>query len=191
MGFLSSLVGAGDLLGGVGRALFGGGNKAVKRVGQGLDEARTAITDQYGNATSRLDQYATLGADSTGFLRQLLGMDGGTAGGEALSRFRDSTGYRDTMNAALGGVTSNAAARGLLGSSGTGKVFQTTAANVAQGSFGDFLNRLLQQQQIGYGASKAQSALDAGLGDALAGNSIEKGEVMSKKKSFLGSIFGG
>lgn len=191
MGFLSNFVGGGDLLGGIGRALFGGGNKAVKRVGQGLDEARGALTDQYGQASSRLDPYAAAGSDSTSFLRQLLGMDGGTAGGEALSHFRDSTGYKDTMNAALNGVGSNAAARGLLGSSGTGKVFQNTASQIAQGSFGDFLNQLLGQQQVGLTAAKGQSGIDMGLGDALAGNSVEKGNTMSQKKSFLGSIFGG
>lgn len=180
----------GSLLGSVGKALFGGGNRAAKKTAQGYSDAQAAMEPILKEQIARFDPYAQAGQESTGLIRSLLGMDpSSTAGAEGLARFRDSTGYQDTLNAALGGAATNAAARGLLGSSGTGKVFQNTASQLAQGSFGDFLNRLMQQQGVGLSAAGTQAQVGSNLAQSTGQNILGNAQALGQKKSFLGRLF--
>jgi len=161
------------------------GNLAGQKQGKYLGQALTGLKN---TEQARFDPYAAAGTGATSLISSLLGLGGGTAGAEGLDKFRESTGFQDTQNAALNGVTSNAAARGLLGSSGTGKVFQTTAANLAQGSFGDFLKNLMNQQSVGLDAAGAQANVGATLGSKAAeGTAKSKGGIFGA----LGGLFGG
>lgn len=112
--------------------------------------------------------------------RPMGGMEGGAAGGgggvgEALQRFRESLGFRDTRNAALRGVGANAGARGLFGSSGTGNAFQRTAANLANRTRGDFLDRLTGVAGRGQNAATAQGGFDTSFADTLFRGNVAKG----------------
>lgn len=183
--------GLGKIAGALG--LGGSSNKAVKRMGQGYLDAQKAVNPLYDNARSRFQPYSDTGGQANSLVSSLLGLSpGDTSGAEGLSQFRDATGYKDTMNQALGGVSSNAAAKGLLGSSGTGKMFQNTAANLAQGSFGDFLSRLTGQQSMGMNAAGNMAEADLNQADFAGENQLGLAETMSKKKnsSFLGKLFG-
>ncbi len=198
---LSSIIsGVGSMFGGGGSGaglsrlagafgLGGSQNKGIKRLGQGyMDMEKEAR-----GASDRFNPYAQAGSASTGLISSLLGLSpGDTSGAEGLSQFRNSTGYRDTMDQAMGGVATNAAARGLMDSSGTGKTFQREAGRLAQGSFGSFLDRLTQQQGVGMDAIKNQANITMGEGGINAGI-IGRADTMSKKKnsSFLGKLFGG
>lgn len=169
--------------------LGGSSNKGVKRLGQGYMDAEAEARKVAG----RFQPYADTGGRANTLVSSLLGLSpGDTSGAEGLATFRNSTGYKDTMNQAMNGVATNAAARGLLGSSGTGKVFQNEAGRIAQGSFGSFLDRLTGQQQMGMNAENAVA--DATLGPGGVNDSIlGRAETMAKKKnsSFLGKLFGG
>jgi hypothetical protein len=139
---------------------------------------------------ARLDPYAANGVGANGLISSILGLGkpGDTSGGEALNKFRESTGYQDTMNTALNGVTSNAAARGLLGSSGTGQIFQKTGAQIAQGSFGDYLSQLMDQQDVGMKAAGQQNAVAKSfLKPSMEAYAKSKGATMNA----LGSITNG
>jgi len=189
--------GSGGVLGRLGGALGLGGspNRAVKRLGQGYDEARKTVNPLFDTARGRFNPYAETGGRANTLVSSLLGTGtpGDTSGAEGLATFRNSTGYRDTMDQALGGVATNAAAKGLLDSSGTGKTFQREAGRIAQGSFGSFLDRLTQQQGMGLDAAGAQADIDGAQGSFLNENILGKAETMAKKKnsSFLGKLFGG
>lgn len=209
---LSGLKGIGGSLGGglkgIGSAFGGGGggggllnfagalglggspNKGIKRMGRGYMDAEAEAR----KVAKRFQPYADTGGRANTLLSSLLGTGapGDTSGAEALSQFRNSTGFRDIMDQSLGGVGTNAAARGLLDSSGTGKTFQREAGRLAQGSFGNFLNQLTNQQGMGMNA-------EAGVADATLGeggvveNILGRAETMANKKksSFLGKLFGG
>lgn len=153
-------------------------------IGIGLGAGKTGKNIELAakNNIKRLDPYAAAGTGATDMIMSLLGLGGGTGGGEALNKFRESTGYKDQLSAALGGAGANAAARGLLNSSGTGKVFQNTAAQIAQGSFGDFLNQLLGQQQVGQNAATTQANIGFEGGTAAA--------QARSKGGIFGSLFG-
>jgi hypothetical protein len=257
--------GSGGMMGNIGAALFGGGNRAVKRMGAGYDDARRTVMPMLQDNIARFNPYSQVGTQATGLISSLLGMGGtpgqanysgylannpdvaasyastikqphfvkgagraadrdgsgdispeeyaqyhyeqfgktegrelptsggtsDTSGAEALSRFRESTGYQDQLSAALGGTTANAAARGLLGSSGTGKTFQNNAAQIAQGSFGNFLNNLMGQQGVGLQATGSQAELGQNMANFLGQNILGKAGVMSQKTGggFLGQLF--
>lgn len=119
-----------------------------------------------------------------------------TAGAEGLSAFRNSSGFRDQFDTALQGVTSNAAARGVLNSSGTGQVFQREAANVADRSFGNFFNGLLGQQGVGLQGAGAQGQIDGNAANIQFGG-IQQAENLAAQGrgrgigGFLGRVIGG
>jgi len=175
--------------------LGGSSNRAVKRMGKGYLDARKAVLPFFKKASDRFTPYAETGGRANSLVGSLLGTGepGDTSGAEGLNRFRESSGYQDTLNSAMGGVASNAAARGLLGSSGTGRVFQDNASQLAQGSFGNYLSNLMNQQSMGMNASGAQSDLDMAEGNFMNENILGHAETMAQKKnaSFLGKLFGG
>lgn len=170
--------------------LGGSSNKGIKRLGRGYMDAEAESRKVAG----RFQPYANTGGRANTLVSSLLGIGapGDTSGAEGLSQFRNSTGYRDIMDQSLGGVASNAAARGLLDSSGTGKTFQREAGRLAQGSFGNFLNQLTNQQNVGLSAEG--SIAEATLGEGgINENIIGRAKTMAQKKnsSFLGKLFGG
>jgi hypothetical protein len=180
------------LLGRVGSALFGGQNKALENQAKAYKTAYEGSVPFYDQARGRFNPYAEQGLAANPLISSLLGMsEGDSSGGEGLARFRESTGYQDTLNQSLRGVGANAAARGLMGSSGSGRAFQETAGRLAQSSFGDYFDRLLGQQQVGYNAAGALGELDLGQGlakqQALFGEHSTRGK---KKSSFLSKLFG-
>lgn len=111
----------------------------------------------------------------------MLGRPGAT-GAEDLQRFRESTGFRDIQNRALRGVATNAAAKGLLGSTGTGERFQRTAGELASGSFQDFLKNLFGLQSGAQTAATNQAQL-------LAGQPASKGAVRQGVGADLSKLF--
>ena len=183
---------ASGLLGRIGSALFGGQNKALENQAKAYKTAYEGSVPFYDQARGRFNPYAEQGLAANPLISSLLGMSqGDSSGGEGLARFRESTGYQDTLNQSLRGVGANAAARGLMGSSGSGRAFQETAGRLAQSSFGDYFDRLLGQQQVGYNAAGALGELDLGQGlakqQALFGEHATRGK---KKSSFLSKLFG-
>lgn len=153
---------------------------AVKKFGGDINKAAQYHYETYGRDEGR-EMPMTGGVPGTS----------ATAGGEGLARFREGLGYQDTLNQALGGIATNAAARGLLGSSGTGKAFQEGAARLAQGTYGNYLDQLLGQQALGANAAAQMGNIDLGQGTAkgtaLFGEHATRGQ---KKSSFLSKLFG-
>jgi hypothetical protein len=74
-----------------------------------------------------------------------------------VQRFRDSAGYQNIFDEAMRGVTSNAAARGLLNSGAMVRTAQDRAGQLAQQSYENYLQRLLQGSQTGI-----QTGMNAG-----------------------------
>lgn len=75
-----------------------------------------------------------------------------SAADAAYQRYLSNAGYAGQLRDTLGGVTSNAAAQGLLNSGATLRAMQDRATEVNQRYYQDYLNQLLQQQQLSLGA---------------------------------------
>lgn len=159
----------GDVVGGI---IGGIGRKKAAR--QARADARAGV--------AKLEPFAQAGGDATGAIAQLLGLQGGTAAGEGLQRFRESIGFRDMNNRALRGVAASGAARGLLGSTGTGERFQRTAGELASGTLNDFMSQLFGLQNAGQSAATNQAQL-------IAGQPTSKGQVLQGVGSSLNRTF--
>lgn len=86
---------------------------------------------------------AQQGVGATNFLAQLLGTGGDPSqANAAYDQFKNASGYQNAFNEANRGVTNSAAGRGLLGSGATAQALQSTAGNLAQGTFSNFLQQL-------------------------------------------------
>src|SRR5690554_6336176 len=98
---------------GIAGSLLGGSISSMpaSTMAKGIDAAQQQAMGQFDALNPQIEQ----GQQASGLIAQMLGLQPGTQGAEALNQFRQSMGYQDTLNSALGGVTSNAAARGLLG----------------------------------------------------------------------------
>lgn len=112
------------------------------------------------------------GAEGLGNVRDFLtGAD--TTGFE---QYRDSSGYQNIFNEAMRGVTSNAAARGLLSSGAMVRTAQDRAGQLAQQQYDNYLQRLM-------GVSQAQLA-----GGMNAGNVVANVGAQNERAGGLGGI---
>lgn len=129
------------------------------------NQAYPWIKDTYGGQ-------AQTGIGATNQLAALLGIGGDpTAANAAFDQFRNSTGYQNVFNEAMRGVTNSAAGRGLFGSGAHGRALQTNAANLAQGSFGNYLSQLGGLSGMGMQAGN----LIGGAGDQSTGEKKQAG----------------
>jgi hypothetical protein len=144
------------------------------------------LQSTFGGTSSNLVQQGTAGL---GRVQDFLtGRD--TTGFE---QFRDSSGYQNIFNEAMRGVTSNAAARGLLSSGAMVRTAQDRAGELARQQYDNYLQRLMgvSQAQMQGGQNLAQiiggaggvSEQRGGLGDAIGGIGAGVGALAKVIKS--------
>lgn len=84
----------------------------------------------------------------------------------AFDQYRNSTGYQFRLREGMNALNSGYAGRGVLQSGAAIKGALDYGQNIASGEFGNYLNSLQTQQNVGAGAASAQ----AGVGQNFAGN---------------------
>lgn len=102
------------------------------------------------------------------------------AAAHAYDIFKNSIGYQNTMDEAMRGVNSLYAGAGTIKSGAAIKAAQDRAANIAQGTLGNYLGYLGNQQGLGMSAGSAL----AGVGQNYA-NSM--GNIYSQKADAVGN----
>lgn len=146
-----------------------GANKAAKVAAQSAAADRAQALQIYntnmGLAQPTVDRGNAAGAQ----INALLGL-GGDAGAaqDALATFRNASGYQDALSQGLNAVNTGYAARGALESGAAQKALAKYGANLASGTFGQYVNVLQGQQQAGTGALGAAT----GAGNAYAAQSM-------------------
>lgn len=136
---------------------FNGDINAFGQYHYNADGSRRDLTPYTGTATSQAD-----------------------AAGKAFDVFKNSIGYQNTMNEAMRGVNSLYAGAGTIQSGAAIKAAQDRAANIAQGTLGNYLGYLGNQQGLGMSAGSAL----AGVGQNYA-NSM--GNIYSQKADAIGN----
>lgn len=116
------------------------------------------LKDTFGGTASGLTQ------QGQGGLSQYLATLSGTDKGAGYNAYKDSTGYNNIFNEAIRGVSSSAAAKGLLASGSTVRALADRGGQLAQQNFGNYLQQLLAGSQAGLqgGANLAGIIGDAG-----------------------------
>jgi hypothetical protein len=146
-----------------------GASKAAKTAAQSAAADRAQALQIYntnmGLAQPSLDRGNAAGAQ----INALLGLGGGAgAAQDALATFRNASGYQDTLSQGLNAVNTGYAARGALESGAAQKALAKYGANLASGTFGQYINTLQGQQAAGAGALGAAT----GAGNAYAAQSM-------------------
>lgn len=202
------------------------GNNALQSLGRGGDSARRSLASYgqaaYGDASSGfadaatqlnlgrnqatgyldaarryLDPYQQAGQSAQGMLSNALGLSG--AGGNAAARaaFQTSPGYQFQVDQATEAARRQAAATGRLDSGNTLTALTTLGSNLANQEYGNWLNRLTQQGQMGLSAAGAignnlgQTAdlqMRQGMGQAQIAQ--DRGRTLAGLNSGLGAAMG-
>jgi hypothetical protein len=131
------------------------------------------IKDSFGGAATDLTRQGQSG------LSQYLATLSGSDAGAGYNTYRNSTGYQNIFDEAMRGVSSNAAARGLMASGSTVRAMQDRAGQLGQQNFAQYLQQILQGSQVGL-----QS------GNSLANTLAGAGQVSKSRGGLLDSIAG-
>ena len=169
---------AASIFGGpVGGAIAGGvmGAIGARREAKGMEQAGAAAGQtalggfNYLSGSPVGQSYLPAGGAAMDQQAALLGLGGDQAGADAAyQNYLSSTGFQGQLQAGQQAITSNRAARGLLGSGSTAKALQEHGQQLGRQSFNNYLGQLQgvsgQGLQAGgmLGQSAAQGYSDAG-----------------------------
>lgn len=180
MGLLGSI--AGFALGGLtgGAAYLGAKSqrKAAKRAAaavQGAADKNNALAGQiYEQDRAAYTPYASTGTAANTQINALLGLgtpDQTAAAQTGFDNFRNSTGYQFRLGEGMNALNSGYAGAGVLQSGAALRGAQEYGQNFASNEFGNYLNALGNQQQIGLAGTTGQVALGQSyLGNVSANN---------------------
>lgn len=162
---------------GMGGALSGPNYAAYVQANPDVQNEFQRVGARFGNDPAAFGQfhYQTYGQNEGRALPQygqgaLSGVGGGASqplnAMSAFENFRNSNGYQFRFNEGMNALNSGFAGRGVLQSGAAMKAALEYGQNIASGEFGNYLNNLQVQQNLGAGAASSQ----AGVGQNFAGN---------------------
>lgn len=107
-------------------------------------------------------------------------------------QYKNSTGYQNIFDEAMRGVSSNAAARGLLASGSTARALTDRAGQLGQQNFSQYLQQLLQGSKLGLegGLQAGNLVADVGSQNKRVGGLINTLGDIGKVASGVGGVVG-
>ena len=133
-------------------------NNQSQQTSQSLNQAYPFLQRALGAQVSNT-------SSATNAIKALLGLSGDTGQKAAFDNFRDSSGYNFIQNEGLRGITSNNAAKGLLGSGSALKAITSYSSDLANNYLDKYLSNLsgvsgqgLQAAQILSGAGNTANS---------------------------------
>lgn len=145
--------------------------KAAKKAGdlvQGAADKNNALAgDLFQQGTAAFAPYTQTGTAANTQINALLGL-GGSDGSQAnaFDNYRNSTGYQFRLGEGMNAQNSGYAGAGVLQSGAALRGAQEYGQNFASNEFGNYMNALGNQQNLGYNATTGQTA----LGQSYLGN---------------------
>lgn len=120
---------------------------------------------------------------------------------QAFDNYRNSTGYQFRLNQGVNALGANWAARGLKGSGAALRSVQDYGQNIASNEFGNYMNMLLNQSNMGLSAANAQAGVGSNYvgqvtannnagADAVANAALLRGQANSNLWSGIGGVAG-
>jgi hypothetical protein len=160
-----------------GAATIHASNKAGKAAKNAATTNAATIDATQDRNDGLLQPYVAGGVKAQDAIQGFLGLNGATGQDEAFKKWRDSTGYKFTLDENLDATTSNAAGRGMVKSGATLKALQDRGAQVSNAFAQQYLGNLQDQQRSGLGAAGANvnansnsAGMSIGNQNALAGS---------------------
>lgn len=172
MGFLS------DAIGGI----FGSKDSVEPQMEMNLEGFN------YLKDNTNVQQAQEQGAQASGLLAGLLGLEGGDskAAEEAFKTFQDSTGYQFRMDEGVGAITNSRAASGILNSGATSKELMRYGQNLASAEFGNYVDMLGGFKEGGLNAAYQTGSAAEVAGQANA--QVEQGRQETRSSGFGGLV---
>jgi hypothetical protein len=138
------------------------------------DKAVGAIRGGETEALKYYDPYAATGTAANTSYANALGLNGAAGREQAVNDFRVTPGYEFALNQGLQELDRRAASRGMLGSGNTSIDTLDYAHGLSDQEYGDYLDRLLGQQQMGVNVAGSQAGIRTGAAGDVA--NLEAGE---------------
>jgi len=152
----------------------------------GSKQKQSSQSDSYNKAYDTINQaYSPLLGQATTGANALAALLGGDSSG--LDAYKKATGFDALAEQGSRGITGNAAASGLLRSGSTGKALQTFGTNLQNTFANNYMDKLLQQAQLGFNAGN----LISGAGQVSHGTSNSSSSSKPGLGGFVGSIASG
>ena len=184
----------------IGSAVVGGiatssaASKAAKAQTQAANQANQTMSQQYAQTRQDLMPYQQAGQAALPYYNALLGVGGDQT--SALKTLQQTPGYQFTLSQGLKAAANSAAARGLGVSGAAFRGAENTAAQLANATYGDQVNRLMGAAQLGenaaaqtgaYGTQTAANISNnlTGAGNAQAASSVASGNALSSLASSI------
>lgn len=127
----------------------------------GLDKA----TGSYADALTEFAPYTGAGASASTMYADALGLNGPEAMARARETFTAAPGYDYALNEGLTALERRAASQGRLAGGQTGLDTISFAHNLADQGYGDWLDRLFEQQGVGIDVAGKRAGIKTGIGD--------------------------
>lgn len=169
-----------------GAASIFGASKAADAQTAATDKATDAQLKMFGITRDALQPFVDSGAGSAGTLNKLLTPDGGVDA----SIFEKLPGYKFALDQGLKASTNAVSARGLNDSGAAIKGATNWATGLANQTFGDQVNRLLENSRIGANAAAGIGQNATATGQSVGSNAIGAGNAQAAAWNTAGNAVG-
>lgn len=177
-------------MGGITRALFGGGK-----------ERSSSDNQAYPFLQQQLGGNIGLGNNAMGVMASLLGIGDPAAGQRSLNNFLDSTGFNFLLDTGSKAITGNNAAKGLMRSGATGQRLQQFGQDLAMTKTNELMQNLTNLGQFGLGSantiagagqrSQTRSSRQGGIFNALFPRGFQSDERLKNIIREIGELSNG
>jgi hypothetical protein len=164
-------------------AIFGGSKQKSQ---QQSSSQQYSGNQAYPYVQQAADPWVQIGNKSGGMLANLLGLGDNAAGDAAFNQYKDSTGFRSTLDTGMDAINTNQAVAGQLGSGKTLKALTQFGQDANQKYLGNYLTQLLGLSGQGSDALKTI----AGAGQYSQGTSQSTGTSSGSSNNGMGSFLG-
>jgi hypothetical protein len=169
IGTTAAILGGASILGGVMSSKAQ--KKAAKRAAQtSQDTAQlndATLREFYGRNEAVLSPFQERGNQAGEAIASLSGLNGQPAYDNAFGNYRKSTGYDFRVGEGVRALSAGAPVRN---SGATAKALTQYGQNIGSQEYGNYINQLQGQQNIGFGAASAQAGVGQNAANSLVAN---------------------
>lgn len=181
IGTTAAILGAAAIGGGA--SIFGA-SKAASAQTKATDKATDAQLKMFGITREALQPYITAGEDATGTMNKLLSPDGGID----MSVLENLPGYQFAKTQGTKAITNQMSARGFQPGSGAyDKAVGSYVTGLADQTFGEQFNRLLESSRTGANAAAGLGTNATNTGQMVGSNAIGAGNAQAAAWNAVGT----
>ncbi len=174
-----------------GAASIYGASKAAGAVGDAAAQNNALQKWLYEQNQGNFTPFMQAGQQGQSALQALLGLGGDpSAFTKGFDNYKDSMGYKFTLDQGVDALNTNAANRNLLRSGSNLKDISAFGQKTAQSYLGSYLDRLQQQQQVGLAGASALAGAGQSYGAQTAANNNMAADASANAWLLGSSAFG-